>query len=43
MPNRLAGEPVGSVAFQLGYGNPSAFIAMFRRALGTTPARYFRN
>ncbi|YBV94084.1 helix-turn-helix domain-containing protein (plasmid) [Phyllobacteriaceae bacterium JZ32] len=24
----------------MGYESPSAFIAMFRRMLGTTPARY---
>lgn len=36
-----AGEPVTSVALQVGYETPSAFIAMFRRALGTTPGRYF--
>jgi AraC-like DNA-binding protein len=38
-----AGEPVTSVALDLGYETPSAFIAMFRRALGTTPGRYFRS
>jgi AraC-like DNA-binding protein len=37
-----AGEPVTSVALDLGYETPSAFIAMFRRALGTSPGRYFR-
>src|SRR5690606_11184406 len=36
-----AGRPVTSVALDLGYDNVSAFIAMFRRAYGTTPARYF--
>lgn len=36
------GEAVTSVALDLGYESPSAFIAMFRRALGTTPSRYFR-
>lgn len=35
------GEPVLNIAIDLGYESPSAFIAMFRRALGTTPARYF--
>ena len=30
-----------SVAFETGYSTPSAFIAMFRKALGTTPRRYF--
>ena len=39
---RLAcGHTVTNVAFDLGYESPSAFIAMFRRMLGTTPARYF--
>jgi AraC-like DNA-binding protein len=39
---RLAAfEPVTNVALELGYSSPSAFIAMFRRAFGTTPSRYF--
>ncbi|MBV8537016.1 MAG: helix-turn-helix transcriptional regulator, partial [Alphaproteobacteria bacterium] len=39
---RLAGgEKVTSVALDLGYESPSAFIAMFRRQLGVTPSRYF--
>ncbi len=39
---RLAeGEPVTSVAMEVGYENPSAFISMFRRTLGVTPGRYF--
>ncbi|ERI14312.1 hypothetical protein O206_22735 [Ochrobactrum sp. EGD-AQ16] len=38
---RLAdGESVTNIAIDLGYESPSAFIAMFRRKLGTTPARY---
>jgi AraC-like DNA-binding protein len=36
-----AGKPVTSVALEVGYESPSAFIAMFRRTLGTTPFRYF--
>lgn len=36
-----ANEPVTSVAFDLGYDSLSAFIAMFRKATGTTPGRYF--
>jgi AraC-like DNA-binding protein len=36
-------EPVTSVAFEAGYDSPSAFIAAFKRAFGTTPARYFRD
>jgi AraC-like DNA-binding protein/quercetin dioxygenase-like cupin family protein len=39
---RLArGDSVTVVAFDLGYASQSAFIAMFRRALGKTPGRYF--
>jgi AraC-like DNA-binding protein len=39
---RLAeGEPVTSVALEVGYENPSAFVSMFRRNLGVTPGRYF--
>lgn len=36
-----AGQSVTTVALDLGYDSPSAFTAMFRRALGTTPKRYF--
>ena len=36
-----AGQSVTTVALDLGYESPSAFTAMFRRALGTTPKRYF--
>jgi AraC-like DNA-binding protein len=38
-----AGESVGAVAHRVGYGTPSAFVAAFRRGLGTTPARAFRS
>lgn len=34
-------QPVTSIALDLGYASPSAFIATFRAALGVTPARYF--
>jgi AraC-like DNA-binding protein len=34
--------PVTTVALDLGYETVSAFIAMFRRALGVTPTRYFQ-
>jgi len=41
---RMAGgAPVTTVAFDLGYKSPSAFIAMFRRELGDTPGRYLRD
>jgi AraC-like DNA-binding protein len=36
-----AGRPVTVVALEVGYNSPSAFIAMFKRTLGTTPHRYF--
>jgi len=36
-----AGKPVTAVALDLGYDNVSAFIAMFKRVLHTTPGRYF--
>jgi AraC-like DNA-binding protein len=36
-----AGEKISHVALEAGYSTPSAFIAMFRKALGTTPGRYF--
>lgn len=35
------GVAVDATATRLGYASTSAFIAMFRRAFGTTPARYF--
>jgi len=40
--SRLAtGQPVTTVALDLGYQSPSAFTSMFRRALGRAPTRYF--
>jgi len=36
-----AGRPVTVVALEVGYESASAFIAMFKRTLGTTPHRYF--
>lgn len=39
---RLAeGHAVTTVALDLGYSGPSAFIQAFREVLGVTPARYF--
>ena len=37
-----SGRSVTEAALEVGFETPSAFIAMFRRAMGTTPARYFR-
>ena len=36
------GAKVTHAALEAGYSTPSAFIAMFRRALGTTPTAYFK-
>lgn len=38
-----AGEKITHAALEAGYSTASAFIAMFRRMLGTTPRRYFEN
>jgi AraC-like DNA-binding protein len=38
-----AGEKVTAAALESGYGSTSAFISMFRKQLGTTPARYLQN
>jgi len=38
-----AGEKITHAALEAGYSTPSAFIAMFRKTLGTTPRRYFEN
>jgi AraC-like DNA-binding protein len=35
-------ELVTTVALDLGYDSPSAFIAMFKKALGKTPGQYFK-
>ena len=35
-----AGAAVTTIALDLGYDNVSAFIAMFKRSFGVTPARY---
>ena len=34
-------EPVTSIALDLGYDSPSAFISMFKKAIGKTPGQYF--
>jgi AraC-like DNA-binding protein len=36
-----SGQSVTTVALEVGYDSPSAFIAMFRRSLGATPGGYF--
>lgn len=37
-----SGQPVTTVAFDVGYDSPSAFTAMFRRAFGVPPSMYLR-
>jgi AraC-like DNA-binding protein len=37
-----AGESVGNAAFEVGFETQSAFITMFKKAMGTTPGRYFQ-
>lgn len=36
-------DAVTKVAIDLGYDSPSAFISMFKKALGNTPGQYFKN
>jgi AraC-like DNA-binding protein len=40
MPRLAAGEPVTTVAIDLGYENPAAFTLMFKRAFGSPPLTY---
>jgi len=36
-----SGYAINAVALEVGYESPSAFITMFRQAMGVTPKRYF--
>ena len=40
LPRLISGEPITSVAIDLGYGSPAAFSAMFRRVMGAAPVEY---
>lgn len=40
LPRLAAGEPVTSIALDLGYDSPAAFATMFRRLAGIAPSRY---
>jgi len=42
LPLLARGDPVTTVALEVGYESPSAFIAAFTDAFGTTPGRYHR-
>ena len=42
LPRLARGEPVTSVAFDLGYDSLAAFTTMFKRMLGAPPRFYFR-
>ena len=42
LPRLAAGEPVTTVAIDLGYENPAAFTLTFRRAFGSPPLAYLR-
>lgn len=43
IPRLIDGDSVTGVAIDLGYQSPSAFIAMFKRNTGVTPARFARH
>jgi AraC-like DNA-binding protein len=38
-----SGGSVTNAALEVGFETPSAFIAMFKRSMGTTPAKYFQS
>lgn len=40
LPKLAAGEPVTSIAYDLGYDGPGNFSTMFKRVLGVSPSRY---
>ena len=42
LPRLIAGDPVTTVALDLGYDNPAAFTTMFKRVLGSPPRAYLR-
>jgi AraC-like DNA-binding protein/quercetin dioxygenase-like cupin family protein len=42
LPMLADGEPVSRVAHAVGYATPSAFLAAFRRTVGTSPTGYLR-
>lgn len=40
LPRLAAGEPVTTIALDLGYDSPAAFTTMFKRRVGISPSRY---
>lgn len=42
LPRLAAGQPVTSIALDLGYDSVAAFTTMFKRVLGLPPSRYLR-
>ncbi len=40
LPRLAAGDPVTTIAFDLGYESASAFATMFKRVIGVAPSRY---
>jgi AraC-like DNA-binding protein len=42
LPRLVAGDSVTTVAFDLGYDNPTAFTTMFKRTFGAPPLAYLR-
>lgn len=40
LPKLASGEPVTSIAYDLGYDGPGNFSTMFKRVLGVSPSRY---
>ncbi|MBA0050860.1 AraC family transcriptional regulator [Streptomyces sp. AJS327] len=43
LPLLIEGQPVSLVAHTVGYATPSAFLAAFRRTVGTSPGRYLNS
>jgi AraC-like DNA-binding protein len=41
LPMLAAGANIATTSLRVGYQTPSAFVAAFRREIGTTPAAYF--
>jgi AraC-like DNA-binding protein len=40
LPRLAVGEPITTIALDLGYEGPANFSTMFKRALGVSPSRY---